>query len=177
MYASRYHRGGSLRHGITLIELLVTLAVLAILATLAAPSFQNTLREGRVSSQANALAALINYGRSEATQATAIIAFRLEATADGWTGCIINANPTACPSPLNCQVDDACILRQATYRNVLATVLDGNSSIDFDPRGIVTTAAPTIRLTHTPCNRDRQSRDVTVLVSGQTLISSGQCGG
>jgi prepilin-type N-terminal cleavage/methylation domain-containing protein len=52
--------------GFTLIELMVTLAVLAILATVGIPSFQRLAAEYRVSSQANATQAALQFARSEA---------------------------------------------------------------------------------------------------------------
>lgn len=52
--------------GFTLVELLVSLTVLAILVGLAAPSFQNTIENNRISSINDKLATSLQYARSEA---------------------------------------------------------------------------------------------------------------
>ncbi len=53
-------------HGVTIVELLVTLVVLAILAALAVPSFVSLIRDSAVSNQLNSLNADIRYARSDA---------------------------------------------------------------------------------------------------------------
>ena len=55
-------------HGFTLIELMVTIAVLAIIVTLAAPSFQATIENNRLTSQANELVTALALARSEAVR-------------------------------------------------------------------------------------------------------------
>ncbi|WP_236585399.1 GspH/FimT family pseudopilin [Dyella sp. EPa41] len=59
--------------GVTLIELVVTIAVLAILATLAAPSFSGLMRRHRVSAAATALRADLVYAREEAVNRRAFV--------------------------------------------------------------------------------------------------------
>lgn len=52
--------------GFTLIELMVTLAVAAVVLTLGVPSFQQTIQNNRLVTQANNLIAALNMARSEA---------------------------------------------------------------------------------------------------------------
>lgn len=160
--------------GITLIELLVTLAVIAILATIGLPALQNTIRDARVTGQTNELGALINYGRTEATQAVTEISLQLEPAGDGWRACVFNS--TLCPAPANCEnaTQAGCVLRVSTHQNVATT--PANLRINFDSRGILTSGSVSITLTHNNCTRDSQSRDLTVLMSGQATIAPGQCG-
>ena len=53
-------------HGVTLVELVVTLAVMAILVSLAAPSFTRMLASDRLSTQTNELVMSLNVAKSEA---------------------------------------------------------------------------------------------------------------
>ena len=57
--------------GFTLIELMVTLAVLSIVLLVGAPSFENLIRDGRLTSQINQSIGLIAFARSEASKRTA----------------------------------------------------------------------------------------------------------
>ncbi len=56
--------------GVTLLELMVTIAVVAILTALAFPSFQTTMRSNRVSTAANELLTSMSLARSEAIRNT-----------------------------------------------------------------------------------------------------------
>lgn len=71
--------------GVTLIELLVTLAVAAIVLTIGLPSFQNLIREARATSVTNQLLAFVHHTRSEAVRRGAPVT--LCASADG-TSCM-----------------------------------------------------------------------------------------
>lgn len=53
-------------HGLTLVELMITLIVIAIALTLAVPGFTNFIRDNRVTSQANEFLVSLTFARSEA---------------------------------------------------------------------------------------------------------------
>ena len=52
--------------GVTLIELMVTLAIMAILAVFAVPAFRDSIRRNQVTASSNALLADLGYARAEA---------------------------------------------------------------------------------------------------------------
>lgn len=60
------HTNSKCEFGLTLIELLVTIAIIGILLSLALPSFRDFLVGSRLSSDVNGFIGLINYARSEA---------------------------------------------------------------------------------------------------------------
>ncbi|WP_457330433.1 GspH/FimT family pseudopilin [Rhizobacter sp. P5_C2] len=84
----------SMRHsrrplGVTLIELMVTLAVMAVLVTIAAPSFSRLIASNRLTSQTNEFILALNLARSEATRRGQPVTLLATATAtpvfqSGW---------------------------------------------------------------------------------------------
>jgi len=82
------------RHaGLTLLELLVVLAVIAILATIAAPNFQEMLKNNRVSSQTNEIIALLTFARSEAVRRSVPVTVNLSLAgtdSDAWVAEVLD---------------------------------------------------------------------------------------
>jgi type IV fimbrial biogenesis protein FimT len=89
-------------HGMTLVELMITLAVAAILISVAVPSFNTMIRNHRLSTQANEMIAAIHLARSEAVKRNINVSFCRAASdtatvcsngdsTDNWTNWIILA--------------------------------------------------------------------------------------
>jgi type IV fimbrial biogenesis protein FimT len=78
--------------GVTLVELLVTLAIVAVGATVAVPSFKGLIADSRVSGQANDLLTSLKYTRSEAVKRNARVTMCKKASD---TACAATATATA----------------------------------------------------------------------------------
>lgn len=74
----------STQQGVTLIELMVTLAVLVVLLTLGVPSFSETLREWRRDSATKALSTHLQLARAEAIKSSRKV---VVCTSSSGTGC------------------------------------------------------------------------------------------
>ena len=59
--------------GLTLIEVMLTLAIIAIIASFAAPSFNNLMRRQQVSGEADVLFSLVYFARSEAIKRNKVV--------------------------------------------------------------------------------------------------------
>jgi type IV fimbrial biogenesis protein FimT len=72
--------------GFTLIELMITLAVMAILITAALPSFNEFIKNNRLTTQANDFIAAMNLARSEAIKRGASINISSTSGDGNWSG-------------------------------------------------------------------------------------------
>lgn len=75
------HRPG---RGLTLIELMITVAVLAVGLSLAAPSLSQQIANYRLRSAAEAIINGLNYARAEAVRRNSPVSFTLDASGPGW---------------------------------------------------------------------------------------------
>ncbi len=147
--------------GVTLLELMIVIAVIGILATIAYPSLQNLIRDGRVVSQANELAAMITYAHSQATQGIPQVSIEVDPGLD-WGATLRGRNSLAGPS---------VILRQMDARNT-NLFADGQLPIVVNNRGLVISGPVCFDIQHTPGD---QARSVAVRVSGQVLVQGTPC--
>ena len=71
--------------GLTLIELMITIAVLAVGLSLAAPSFTLQIGNYRVRAAAESMINGLNYARTEAVRRNRPVSFTLSSSGSGWS--------------------------------------------------------------------------------------------
>lgn len=158
--------------GLTLVELIVTLAIAGILMALALPSFQGTLRSNRVAGSTNQFIASVVLARSEAIKNTR--GAGLCASADGstcqagsnWTGgwlvwADVNGNGTFQPG-----TDTVLRFLQGNPK-VTVTGPAAADAIRFDPRGRIVGAEQSVVLQPDACGSRPLRRTLTVGATGQ----------
>lgn len=113
--------------GLTLVELMVTMALIAIMLSIAVPGFQSYIRNNRLATQTNEIVGAINYTRSEAVKRGEVMQLRMKPAgwADGWE--IVDPNNLPPASP---------VLREG--QGVVGghtIVAGGTPAINFSPTG------------------------------------------
>lgn len=110
--------------GLTLMELMVTVAILAILVALAVPSFNSFLAKGRLSGAAEVLAQDLQLARSEALRRNDAVTISFSSGAAWCYGSVAGA--TAC----TCTPTNTCTLRRVDntdYSGVTMTAVSFGS--------------------------------------------------
>lgn len=172
--------------GVTLVELMVTIAVAAIIAAIAVPSFQSTIRSNRAATTANELLASLMLARSEA--------IRNGSSA----GICPSANGTTCSNDWsagwlvwsdtdgNGNLDGTeTVIRYSQARNgVQLSTVNANRFI-FDRRGRAKgkdgsnadlSGSQVLTIKPKDCPAGEQSeRDLTITATGQSRLSRSAC--
>lgn len=125
--------------GISLIEVLITIAVLITLLSLALPSFKNTLDERTITAAAENIFADIALARSEAIKQNTAVSVVFEAsTATAWSYGLDDTPATVCAgasaSPTVCTINtQERVTNGSKFENV--TMSTGDLTVTFDGRG------------------------------------------
>ncbi|MFM7119294.1 MAG: GspH/FimT family pseudopilin [Gammaproteobacteria bacterium] len=174
--------------GFTLIELLVTLAVASVLIGLAAPAFNQLVRQRDMSAQINDFVAAVAYARSEAIRRGTVVALAAQAPAVGneWGGgyCVVEASGSSAVSDALAPctaADRARLLRvvAAIPNSALAGSggLSGVVRISFSGRGLpLQPVAGRVTL----CSQDDAidpGRYLDLAATGRTAVGEHQCHG
>jgi type IV fimbrial biogenesis protein FimT len=139
------------QHGLTVIELLVSLAVASVLIGLALPAFNNFVAQQTLTAQLNDFIVAVQYARSEAGRRGAFISVHAQNSGDnanewGPGYCVVVAPP---PTAVVCP-NDGTELRTLTAlgNSKLDGVggLDGVSTLTFNSRGLLVGTAGTLDL-------------------------------
>jgi type IV fimbrial biogenesis protein FimT len=86
MVTTRTSTGAPLRHGFTLVELMVTLSIAAILLAVGVPPFSRLIANNRLATQTNEFVAALNTARSEAVRRGTGVSLRTDAGSLDYTG-------------------------------------------------------------------------------------------
>jgi len=179
-------KGFSTRHGFTIIELMITIAVVAIITSLALPSYQTIMEKRQVTSAAEQIGAFLSAVQIEAVKRNESIAVRYQRTdSDTWClGLVTVAAGSTSNTPCDCSVAagqaDACEidgeLRVFSNANLnrpdIMDNMDGDGAFVFDPvRGLKVEPADTSAI-ELLSGQGKYALNVEVAATGRVRICS-----
>jgi type IV fimbrial biogenesis protein FimT len=127
--------------GLTLVELLVTIAVIGVLATLAIPSYTAWIQNSRIRTAAESIQTGIQMARAEAVSRNASVQLDFRGTNSAWTVCASPVAPGACPNP-----DDATTIQSRAASEGSSAdiniVTSDNGPFVFNSFGVMTSPVP-----------------------------------
>lgn len=166
---TRTPSGASGSRGFTLLELILTVVILAIVLALGVPAFTDTIRQNRMTAQANDLQALMLLARVEAIKRGVDVEVELSRAAgsDGWLAHIVDpADPAAALRRV--EQDGTPVTLGASW-----SAVDDTWTVVFNPLGqrVQPLGAGDTRLSlqHGNCTRS-QRRELMIERSGRIFI-------
>jgi type IV fimbrial biogenesis protein FimT len=143
------------RRGVTLIELLITVAVVSIALSLAAPSMSTQIANYRVRSATDSILGGLSLARTEAVRRNSAVRFTLNAGSSAWTVAQVSPSTT--------------IQSRAAAENAGVTTTSGNTawSVTFNPTGMVDTSSAWLgHITVSSSARHTDSRQIDIMGGG-----------
>lgn len=161
--------------GLTLVELMVTVAVLAIVLTIAVPSFSGIIAANRLTGPANEALSALHFARSEAIRLNRSIdvcksnaaGTACDANAGAWPGVLV-IRPAAAAG-------QAVVLRQIMFDPAL--VVNGRHAlIRFNAEGFIraannTAISGTLRICSTAQQLTQNARDLEYVSGGRVSLA------
>jgi type IV fimbrial biogenesis protein FimT len=167
--------------GFTLMELLVVIAIASILATIAAPSFIDLTKNGRLNGAAREFQTIIQLARTEAITRNAIVNLYNTNADDDWSAdiylCEAASATTACASNVagfikKTAVGDLSDDGASNSDIPIDSNSDGDSFISFGSNGRLSTTNPiTIAFCDNRTSGNIDNQLLTISVTGRPSVS------
>lgn len=154
--------------GFTLIELMMSVALLAILVTVAVPAFQGLVESRRITTKTNLLLSSVNTTRSEAIKRGEVVTLKAVDGdfAKGW--CVY-----AGESGGDCGSETP--IRTYEGSDALNIDADGDTQIEFSPKGSLHDPANAVSLKVSPPEGQTQANYLCISLSGRASIYDSGC--
>ena len=163
------------RHGFTVVELMVTLAIAAVLIGYALPAFNGFVQQRSMSAKVNDFVLAISYARSEAAKLGGTVSVQAVDESDagnewGPGYCVVVGNPGDCIG--------AVLRRFSASANMTLDAtgaFDTLGTLSFNARGLLTpNAVGALQLCHVDVNLD-PGRIIGISLIGRTTSSELVC--
>jgi len=163
------------KHGFTVVELMVTLAIAAVLIGMALPALNGFVTQRTISARVNDFVIAINYARSEAAKMGSTVSVQAVDESDGdneWGPgyCVVVGNPGNC---------DGAVLRHfspsANMTFDATGAFDTIGTLSFNSRGLLTLGGSgTLQLCSDDVN-ENPGRVIGISLIGRTTSSELVC--
>lgn len=155
-----------MQRGLTLIEIMVTLAVVAVTLSIGVPSFQSMASGNRMSSAANSLIGALNVARSEAIKRGARVNVVANSVSTDWT--------TGWKVQVNSDSADTGTIKK--FDPITGMQVTGSSAqYQFLPTGFLALAAAEEIKVCDSSMTGETGRKITISISGRFSVSNTTC--
>jgi type IV fimbrial biogenesis protein FimT len=127
--------------GLTLIELLVTMAVIGVLGALAIPSYTAWIQNNKIRTAAESIQNGIQIARGEAVKRNASVQFDFRGTNSAWTVCTSPVVPGACSDPDDATTVQSRAASEGSSADITLVTSDVGPFV-FNSFGVMTSPVP-----------------------------------